>query len=50
MPRSLRIVFAVMAVLALATPTAGIAVAVALPLFGVTEIWIPYRKPKGAGA
>ncbi len=49
MPRSLRIVFAVVAVLALAT-TAGIAVAVALPLFGVTEIWIPYRKPKGAGA
>lgn len=50
MPRSLRILLAIMAVLALATPTAGMAVAVALPLFGVTEIWIPYRKPKGVGA
>jgi hypothetical protein len=50
MPRSLRVLFAVMTVLALATPTAGIAVAVALPLLGVTEIWIPYRKPKGVGA
>jgi hypothetical protein len=50
MPKSLRIIFAVMALLALATPTAGIAVAIALPLFGVTEIWIPYRKPKGVGA
>lgn len=50
MPRSLRIVFAAMAALALATPTAGAAVAIALPLFGVTEIWIPYRKAKGAGA
>ncbi len=50
MPRSLRILIAAMAVLALATPTAGTAVAVALPLFGVTEIWIPYRKPKGVGA
>lgn len=50
MPRSLRILFAVMAVLALATPTAGMAVAITLPLLGVTEIWIPYRKPKGVGA
>jgi MFS family permease len=50
MPRSLRIALAVIAVLALATPTAGLAVAVGLPLLGVTEIWIPYRKPKGAGA
>jgi Predicted membrane protein (DUF2232) len=50
MPRFLRIVIAVMALLALATPTTAIAVAVALPLFGVTEIWIPYRKPKGVGA
>ena len=51
MPRSLRIIIAVMAVIALVTPTAGYAVvAVALPLLGVTEIWIPYRKPKGVGA
>jgi hypothetical protein len=50
MPRSLRIVIAATAVLALATPTAGLAVAASLPLLGVTEIWIPYRKPKGVGA
>jgi hypothetical protein len=50
MPRSLRILTAIMAVMALATPTIGIVVALALPLFGVTEIWIPYRKPKGVGA
>jgi hypothetical protein len=50
MPRSLRILIAAMAIIALATLTAGIAVAVILPLFGVTEIWISYRKPKGAGA
>jgi len=50
MPKSLRIIFVVMALIALATPTAGIVVAIALPLFGVTEIWIPYRKTKGVGA
>jgi len=49
MPKSLRVVFVVLAILALATPT-GLAVAAALPLFGVTEIWIPYRKTKGVGA
>jgi Predicted membrane protein (DUF2232) len=50
MPRSLRILIAVMAVLGLATPTAGLAVSVSLPLLGVTELWIPYRKHKGVGA
>jgi uncharacterized protein YybS (DUF2232 family) len=49
MPKSLRILIAVMAVISLATPL-GIAVAASLPLFGVTEIWIHYRKPKGVGA
>jgi hypothetical protein len=48
-PRSLRICLAVIAVLALATPI-GIVVAASLPLIGVTEIWIHYRKPKGVGA
>jgi hypothetical protein len=48
-PKSLRICLAVMAVIALATPL-GIAVAASLPLLGVTEIWIHYRKPKGVGA
>jgi hypothetical protein len=50
MPRSLRILIAAMALIALVTPTAGIVVAAALPFFGVTEIWISYRKPKGVGA
>jgi hypothetical protein len=49
-PKPLRIAIAVTAAIALATPTLGVAVAAALPLFGVTEIWIPYRKPKGVGA
>jgi hypothetical protein len=48
-PKSLRICLAVMAAIALATPL-GIAVAVVLPIIGVTEIWIHYRKPKGVGA
>ena len=48
-PKSLRICLTVVAVLSLATPL-GIAVAASLPLIGVTEIWIHYRKPKGVGA
>jgi hypothetical protein len=48
-PKSLRICLAIIAVLSLATPL-GIAVVVSLPLLGVTEIWIHYRKPKGVGA
>ena len=50
MPKSLRIMIAIMAVIALATPATGIAIAAVLPLLGVTEIWIPYRKLKGVGA
>jgi hypothetical protein len=50
MPRSLRIMLVILAIVAMVTPTTAIVVAVALPLFGVTEIWIPYRKPKGVGA
>jgi hypothetical protein len=50
MPKFLRILILVMAVLAMTTPTSAMAVAIALPFFGVTEIWIPYRKPKGVGA
>jgi hypothetical protein len=49
-PRSLRIVLAATALLALVTQTTGLAVAVSLPVLGVTEVWIPYRKPKGVGA
>ena len=50
MPRFLRIVIIIMAICALVTPTTGLIVAIAIPLVGVTEIWIPYRKPKGVGA
>jgi hypothetical protein len=49
MPKSMRVIIAIMAILALLTPF-GIAIAASLPLFGVTEIWIHYRKPKGVGA
>jgi hypothetical protein len=49
MPKSLRILMAVMAVISFVTPL-GIAVAALLPFLGVTEIWIHYRKPKGVGA
>ena len=48
-PKAMRIMIAVTAVISLATPM-GIIVAAALPLIGVTEIWIHYRKPKGVGA
>jgi hypothetical protein len=47
-PKSLRISLAALAVIAMLTPV-GIAIAVTLPLIGVTEIWIHYRKPKGVG-
>jgi hypothetical protein len=50
MPRFTRVAIAATALVALVTPTAGIVVAVALPLLGVTEVWIPYRNPKGVGA
>jgi Predicted membrane protein (DUF2232). len=49
MPRGLRVAIAIMALLSIVTPS-GIVVLIALPLVGVTEIWIPYRKPKGVGA
>ena len=45
-PRALRIAIAAAAVLALMTPPAGIAVAIAVPVLGVTETWIPYRNLK----
>jgi hypothetical protein len=45
-PRGLRIALAATAVLALLAPSTAVAVAIAVPLLGVTETWIPYRKPK----
>jgi hypothetical protein len=50
MPRFTRVLIAATAIAALATPTAGTVVAIALPLLGVTEVWIPYRTTKGVGA
>lgn len=49
MPKSMRVLIAVVAAMSLVTPL-GLGLAASLPLFGVTEIWIPYRKPKGVGA
>lgn len=45
-PRGLRIALAVTATLALSTPPAGLAVAIGVPVLGVTETWIPYRNVK----
>ncbi len=50
LPRFMRVALIATAVMALFTPTAGVVVAVGLPLLGVTEVWIPYRNPKGVGA
>lgn len=49
MPKALRVLIAITAVMSLASPL-GLGLAAFLPLFGVTEVWIPYRKPKGVGA
>jgi Predicted membrane protein (DUF2232). len=49
MPKSMRILIAILAAMSIVTPL-GLGLAAALPLFGVTEIWIPYRKLKGVGA
>jgi len=48
-PKGLKAILIVTAVVSLATPV-GLAVVALLPLLGVTEIWIHYRKPKGVGA
>lgn len=50
MPRTMKFLVAAMVVFSLVTPTIGIIVAVLIPVFGVTEVWIPYRNPKGVGA
>jgi hypothetical protein len=45
-PRGLRIALAATAVLALLAPSTAVVVAIVVPVLGVTETWIPYRKPK----
>ena len=49
-PKSIRIAIAAIAIAALTTPTLNLVVAIALPVLGVTEVWIPYRTFKGVGA
>ena len=49
-PRSFRIALAVSAFIALLSPPIGTFIVAILPLLGVTELWIPYRNPKGVGA
>jgi hypothetical protein len=50
MPRTLKLLVAATIIFSLVTPTIGIIVAVLVPVLGVTEVWIPYRNPKGVGA
>lgn len=50
MPKSLRICVAVSAVIIFLQPPVGTALVAAIPLLGVSEVWINYRKPKGVGA
>jgi Ca2+/Na+ antiporter len=45
-PRPLRIALAATLAVALLTPPAGTAAAIAIALLGVTETWIPYRNLK----
>ncbi|HRY56474.1 MAG TPA: hypothetical protein P5142_17780 [Spirochaetia bacterium] len=50
MPRFMRVALGATAAMALVSPTSSLVVAIGLPLLGVTEVWIPYRNPKGVGA
>ncbi len=50
MPGMLRISLVLTGLALLLKPPFGTAVVAVLPLLGVTEVWIPYRNPKGVGA
>jgi hypothetical protein len=50
LPKPLRIAIVATFIATLFTPRANAAVGIFLPVLGVTEIWIPYRNPKGVGA
>ncbi len=50
MPRGFRIAFAVAVLISAIGSPIGAALVAILPLLGVTELWIPYRNPKGVGA
>lgn len=46
-PRFTRIMFGAGAIALVLTPGAGSLLAAAIPVLGVTEVWIPYRKSQG---
>ena len=50
LPRMFRICIIVTAIILFCSPPFGTAFIAVLPLLGVTEVWIPYRNPKGVGA
>ena len=49
-PRFIRIVMAVSLLIGLTSSPLGTVLVAIFPLLGVTELWIPYRNPKGVGA
>jgi hypothetical protein len=49
-PRGFRIAFAALVLISAIGSPIGAAFVAILPLLGVTELWIPYRNPKGVGA
>jgi hypothetical protein len=49
-PGIMRLAIALSILTMLASPVAGSLLAGALAILGITEVWIPYRNPKGVGA
>ena len=47
LPRSLKVCLVATFVLLIATPPIGTVLLGIIPVLGVTEVWIPYRNPKG---
>lgn len=50
LPGIMRLAIALIVFATLASPVAGGLVGGALAILGITEVWIPYRNPKGVGA
>jgi hypothetical protein len=49
-PKPFRIAFVIAIALSATTSPIGLGLVAILPVLGVTELWIPYRNPKGVGA
>lgn len=49
-PRFFRFVMVLLVALSAASSPVGAGLLALLPVLGVTELWIPYRNPKGVGA